>query len=233
MQSTGWIFVSAASTAAFILGWFGSCLVEIVPRRILIEYGEKPPEWMKLELRFWTRISFACIVMLLWCSIFLIFGLHATGLALGVGGTILILQGFIDWRTKLLPDTLTYLLLWIGMIAGTQGWLSIPLNESVIGAVCGYVGFAVFAQFARVLSGDGAVGQGDVKLLAAIGAWVGPVMLLPTILFAGIGAVIVGLWANRATQAQSDRTMPFGPFLAGGGLVVSACAPELTSWMLA
>ena len=95
------------------------------------------------------------------------------------------------------------------------------------------MGFAVFAQFARVLSGDGAVGQGDVKLLAAIGAWVGPVMLLPTILFAGIGAVIVGLWANRATQAQSDRTMPFGPFLAGGGLVVSACVPELTSWMLA
>jgi leader peptidase (prepilin peptidase)/N-methyltransferase len=61
------------------------------------------------------------------------------------------------------------------------------------------------------------MGYGDFKLLAALGAWMGPMALLPTVLLSSlIGAVVGG--AALALQGRDRSTpIPFGPFIAAAG----------------
>ena len=66
------------------------------------------------------------------------FGPHPVTLAWCAALGLLISMAMIDIDTKLLPDELTYSLLWLGLIVAAAGW-TIPLQEAVLGAVAGYV----------------------------------------------------------------------------------------------
>jgi leader peptidase (prepilin peptidase)/N-methyltransferase len=124
---------------------------------------------------------------------------------------------FIDFDTQLLPDDITLPLLWLGLLANALGTF-VDLRSAVFGAVAGYmVLWTVYWAF-RLLAGKEGMGFGDFKLLAAIGAWTGwQVLPFVILVAAGLGAIIgsVGLWlARRGT----DTRIPFGPFLALGGI---------------
>lgn len=81
----------------------------------------------------------------------------------------------IDWRTQLLPDSITLPLLWVGLIASI-GW---PLTSGVapisaiIGAAAGYGVLWLVFQLFLLVTGKQGMGYGDFKLLAALGAWLG------------------------------------------------------------
>ena len=124
---------------------------------------------------------------------------------------------FIDFDTQLLPDDITLPMLWLGLIVNALGTF-VDLRSAVFGAVAGYmVLWTVYWAF-RLLAGKEGMGFGDFKLLAAIGAWTGwQVLPFVILVAAGLGAIIgsVGLWlARRGT----DTRIPFGPFLALGGI---------------
>lgn len=226
-------FMLSVVALAFVVAWWAAQLIVSLPTKMLREYGEVPPSWMRLDLSASTRAAFSTCIALLWLGIFLSRGLGPAGFMLAAGGSLLVLLAFIDWRTRLLPDRLIYLLLWAGLLSGTQDWLPVTLNQSVYGACIGYVSFALFAYVARFFGGDDAIGQGDVKLLAAIGAWIGPLMLLPVILAASVSAFAVGLYIKKSQPGEPNESIPFGPFLSGGGLLVWSFATELTSYFLA
>ncbi len=132
---------------------------------------------------------------------------------------LLVSMALIDLDTKYLPDDLTYPLLWGGLIAAAMGW-TIPLSAALWGAVAGYVPLWLIATGFVLLMKRQGMGGGDLKLLAALGAWLGWQAILPIILIASI----VGLCVNvpRMVLGKHGRFQqyPFGPFLAGGGLVV-------------
>jgi leader peptidase (prepilin peptidase)/N-methyltransferase len=131
----------------------------------------------------------------------------------------LVAMAVIDMDTTYLPDELTLPLLWGGLVAAALGW-TIPLPQALWGAVAGYLPLWAIAKGMSMLLDREALGGGDLKLLAALGAWLGWQAVLPIILMASI----VGLCVNvpRAVLGRHGRwkQYPFGPFIAGGGLVV-------------
>lgn len=139
----------------------------------------------------------------------------------------------IDWDTTVLPDAITLPLLWAGLLAAALGWLpGLTLAASLWGAVAGYLSlWAVFWLF-KLTTGKEGMGYGDFKLLAALGAWLGPAMLLPIVLGASVIGAIVGIGMKLAATLREGRYVPFGPFLAGGALVVMLAGSErVLGWM--
>jgi leader peptidase (prepilin peptidase)/N-methyltransferase len=79
------------------------------------------------------------------------------------------------------------------------------------------------------------MGYGDFKLLAAMGAWLGWQALLPIVLMASIIGAVVGIGMKVTGALREGRYVPFGPFLAGAGIVVmwvgSSTTLEWLGWV--
>jgi len=124
---------------------------------------------------------------------------------------------FIDFDTQLLPDDITLPLLWLGLIANSFG-LFTDLRSAVAGAVGGYMVLWLVYWAFRLITRKEGMGYGDFKLLAAIGAWTGwQVLPFVIIVSAGVGAILgsLALWLSRK---GADTRIPFGPYLALGGI---------------
>ena len=145
-------------------------------------------------------------------------------LALLVSG--LMAASRIDLLTQLLPNRITWGLLGVGLAASLlPGWPTTPaaaLAGALLGA--GLVAFIIRARPRRA-SQDAPMGRGDLALLAALGAWLGPLAPFAAM---GLGALLMlplvawGLWRQKwSGQTQ----LPFGPALCIGGLLT----PLLTS----
>ena len=148
----------------------------------------------------------------------------------------LITLAVIDYEHGLLPDRLTLGLLWLGLgyslapksaAAGTLLGPAFPNpGEAVAGAIGGYAFlWAVNVIWRRWRKRDG-VGGGDLKFLAALGAWVGlkglPLVVAPAaIVGAAVGLTLIAL--GRASRADE---IPFGPFLAAGGVFTLLLGPQ-------
>ena len=153
-------------------------------------------------------------------------GLTLAGLAWAAFACLLIAQFFIDFDTQLLPDDLNYLILWLGLIASALGWTVVPLKSAVWGAVLGYLSLWTVYQVHHGLTGKQGMGHGDFKLLAALGAWFGAEYLIALILLSSVvGSILGGTLLLVGKLANRDIPIPFGPFLAGAGLVAMAAGP--------
>ncbi len=131
----------------------------------------------------------------------------------------LVALALIDWDTTLLPDSLTLPLLWAGLAAAAVGW-TIPLPTALWGAVAGYLSLWSVYWLFKLVTGKEGMGYGDFKLLAALGAWLGWQAIVPILLFASVIGAIVGIAMKMRSTLREGRYVPFGPFLAGGGLAV-------------
>ena len=133
---------------------------------------------------------------------------------------------FIDFDTQLLPDDITLPMLWLGLLANLFGAYT-TLPSAVLGAVGGYlILWLVYWAFRLVAKKEG-MGFGDFKLLAAIGAWTGwQVLPVAILVSASLGAVMgsVFLWLSRK---GIDTRIPFGPYLALGGIAALLWGREL------
>jgi leader peptidase (prepilin peptidase) / N-methyltransferase len=129
----------------------------------------------------------------------------------------MIALAFIDFDTQLLPDDITLPLLWLGLLVNAFG-VFVDLRSAVLGAAAGYLILWLVYWGFRLLVGKEGMGFGDFKLLAAIGAWIGwQVLPFVILVSAGLGAVIGGIGLAMARQGRDTR-IPFGPFLALGGI---------------
>jgi len=134
----------------------------------------------------------------------------------------LIALAFIDIDHQLLPDDLTLPLLWLGLtvslwIPSTDGPVPLELRSGVIGAVAGYLSLWSVYHLFRLATGKEGMGHGDFKLFAALGAWLGWQLLLPTILIAAAVGALVGIIMIAIKGADRGTPIPFGPFLAAAG----------------
>jgi leader peptidase (prepilin peptidase)/N-methyltransferase len=146
------------------------------------------------------------------------FGPTWTALAgLVLTGALIALAG-IDLRTQLLPDQLTLPLLWLGLLlALVPVFVSTP--AAIGGAVIGYLSlWSVYWGF-KLLTGKEGMGHGDFKLLSALGAWMGPVALLPIVLLSSLIGALVGGALIALRRHDSQIPIPFGPFIAAAGWV--------------
>jgi leader peptidase (prepilin peptidase)/N-methyltransferase len=155
------------------------------------------------------------------------FGFGLAGIAAILFVWALIALTCIDFDTQLLPDSITLPLLWLGLLLNLNGAFT-SLENSVIGAVAGYlVLWSVYWMF-KLVTGKEGMGFGDFKLLAAIGAWLGWSMLPLVILLSSAVGAVIGITLIVVTKHGRNIPIPFGPYLAGGGLIALFWGPSLT-----
>jgi len=129
----------------------------------------------------------------------------------------LLALAWIDAETFLLPDTLTQALLWVGLIGSAMSLTNTSLLDSLAGAVLGYGLLWLVSWGFERLAGKEGMGQGDLKLLAGLGAWLGVWSLLPLILLASVSGLIFGVTQKIRGQLGHNGHFAFGPFLALSG----------------
>jgi leader peptidase (prepilin peptidase)/N-methyltransferase len=146
------------------------------------------------------------------------FGSGWMGLAALVFGWMLLAMTMIDYDTQLLPDDLTYPLLWLGLLVNLDG-MFVPLRDAVIGAAAGYLVLWSIYWLFKLATGKEGMGYGDFKLLAALGAWLGWAMLPTIILLSSVVGALVGISLIVFAKRGRDKPIPFGPYLAAAGLI--------------
>ena len=157
------------------------------------------------------------------------FGVSAVGLsALILVWTLVALTG-IDFDTQLLPDRLTFPLAGLGLAVNSQGWFVSP-TQSIWGLLLGFLSLWVVVKIFYLITKKHGMGQGDFKLLAVLGAWLGPTMLPLIILLSSLLGSIVGIILMKK-QGES-RPFAFGPYIAIAGIIALLYGPDIVNWYL-
>lgn len=143
----------------------------------------------------------------------------------------LIAMTFIDFDTQLLPDDITLPLLWLGLLFNLNGGFT-DLKSAVIGAMAGYlILWSVYWLF-KLVTGKEGMGYGDFKLLGAIGAWFGWQLLPAVILLSSVAGAVIGIGMILFRGKTGGTAIPFGPFLALGGIAALFFGQQLASFYL-
>jgi leader peptidase (prepilin peptidase)/N-methyltransferase len=108
----------------------------------------------------------------------------------------------------------------------------VPLRDAVLGAAAGYMVLWVVARAYQLVRGQIGMGEGDFKLLAALGAWFGWKMLPAIIVLSSFVGAVFGLAMIAIGKTKKGQHIPFGPYLAGAGMIALFYGPELTRLML-
>lgn len=131
----------------------------------------------------------------------------------------LIALTMIDADTQLLPDQITLPLLWLGLLLNLQG-LFVPLADAVIGAAAGYLVLWAAYWLFKLVRGKEGMGYGDFKLMGALGAWFGWQALPALVLLSSVVGAVFGILMLVVRRQGRETPFPFGPFIAGAGLIV-------------
>ncbi|WGG49570.1 A24 family peptidase [Rugamonas sp. DEMB1] len=143
----------------------------------------------------------------------------------------LIAMTFIDADTQLLPDDLTYPLLWAGLLVNLNGTF-VPLHDAVVGAAAGYLALWSIYWLFKLATGKEGMGYGDFKLLAALGAWLGWAMLPTIILLSSVVGALVGISLIVFARHGRNNPIPFGPYLAAAGLIAMLYGNSISAFTL-
>jgi len=135
------------------------------------------------------------------------------------GSFTLLALAVIDLDTTLLPDDLTYPLLWAGLLASVLGVSPVSLPDAVIGAMAGYLALWSLYWVFKLLTGKEGMGYGDFKLLAALGAWLGWQYLPVVVLLSSVVGLVFAVSMMASGSVKRDQGIPFGPYLAIAGWI--------------
>jgi leader peptidase (prepilin peptidase)/N-methyltransferase len=146
------------------------------------------------------------------------FGATPTALVVLILTWGLVALTVIDIDEQLLPDPLTLPLMWLGLLVNINGMFT-DLVSAVIGAAAGYLSLWLVFQVFRLVTGREGMGYGDFKLLAVFGAFLGWQLLPLIVLLSSLIGAILGI-AMTVLRGRDHRVpIPFGPYLAGAGLI--------------
>jgi leader peptidase (prepilin peptidase)/N-methyltransferase len=170
------------------------------------------------------------VTALLWVICGLTFGISNALAGALLLTAVLIALTAIDLDLQLLPDSLTLPLLWVGLLINMTGTFT-SLESALLGAVFGYLSLWSVYWLFKIITGKEGMGYGDFKLLAALGAWFGLAALPTIVLLSSLVGATLGLTLILTGQQTRETPMPFGPFLAGAGLIHLLYPNALLGWI--
>ena len=170
------------------------------------------------------------LVALLWISAVLAYGVGIHSLAAGLFGTTLLGIGIIDWRHKIIPDELSYGGLVVGLALSLAGGAP-GFMQALLGAAVGWG----LLWLVRVVGGwvlkQEAMGWGDIKMMAMVGAFVGWKNVLLTVFLGALAGTVVYIpLLLRDLRSMRRREIPFGVFLAVGAAITFVVGESIISW---
>lgn len=142
----------------------------------------------------------------------------------------LVAATFIDFDTMLLPDQITLPLMWAGIATVLLSWNPISLQDSIIGAMVGYLCLWSIYWLFKLATGKEGMGYGDFKLLAALGAWLGWQSLPMIVLLSSIVGLVFGIVQLRLQKKGIDKSFPFGPYIAVAAWISLLWGTEISNW---
>jgi len=129
---------------------------------------------------------------------------------------VLITLTFIDFDTQLLPDRFTLPLAALGLGINTFAIYTSP-SAAIWGYLIGFLCLWIVYYLFKVITGKDGMGYGDFKLLAALGAWMGPMMLPFIILLSSVVGAIIGIILMK--MRGENQPFAFGPYIAIAGWI--------------
>ena len=158
------------------------------------------------------------LTMIIWLLVFSIYSVSYMSIVGVLFASSLIVLACIDQKEGYLVDEITIPLIWAGLLLNCFD-IIVEAEQAILGAVLGYASFFLLNQLFKLVRGRHGLGQGDMKLLAAIGAWLGWEVLPALVLIASLsGLIFYGVVRMRQNYALSDA-IPFGPYLAFSGIL--------------
>ena len=164
---------------------------------------------------------------------------------------LLLVLSAIDLDTRRLPTPLVTALAVVGALAAvaaqltglgfgpltglaTAGWLAQPVVAAAVGFAAGAGVSILIAMAYRAVRGRDGLGFGDVRLLGAMGLILGPFVLLAYALgnILGVLVAVPQMLLTRKGSPLAARSIPFGPFLALGGVLTVLWGPAMWAWYL-
>jgi len=154
------------------------------------------------------------------------FGLRVESLLYGAFFSSLLVVSVIDLRHKIIPDVITIPGIMAGLIA--SAWiLPTGIRGSISGTLLGGLLFYIIGVASR-----GGMGGGDIKLIAMIGAFLGWIDVIITIILSSFMGSLVGIMLMILFSKDRKYPVPFGPFLSAGGMISLFLGREITQWYL-
>ena len=141
---------------------------------------------------------------------------------------LLVVLFAIDLEHHLLPNVITLPGIVVGLVfalVGPPGWQASLLGVLLGGGVL----YAIAAGYYAVRKEEG-MGMGDVKMLAMIGAFLGWQAVLLTLVLASLSGAVIGLALIVVQRGSMKYALPFGTFLALGGLTAMLVGQPLIDW---
>lgn len=165
----------------------------------------------------WDVTACLCLATLFVCCV-MAWGATGQAVTAMVLMSLLLALTWIDIQTRLLPDVLTKTGLALGLAINVWAvW--VPWVAAAIGALAGYWLMWLFFQLYLLMTKKEGMGYGDFKLFAMLGAWLGWESLAPILLVASLTALAVAIIGMAFKQWTLQSSVPFGPFLAFGGIL--------------
>lgn len=157
------------------------------------------------------------------------FGVSIQGFAaLILVWTLVALTG-IDFDTQLLPDRLTFPLAGLGLAVNSYELFVSP-SAAIWGLLIGFLSLWIVVKIFYLITKKHGMGAGDFKLLAVLGAWLGPMMLPLIILLSSLLGSIIGLILMR--KHGESKPFAFGPYIAIAGIIALLSGSEIMTWYL-
>ena len=157
------------------------------------------------------------------CVIYYVYGLSVTTLLLIILSIFFIIIFFIDLKHFIIPNELSFPLMFIGFAKSFYPNLNLDifpnLINSLVGGIVGYVIiWIIIFLFEKIRKKEG-MGLGDAKLLSAIGFWFGWVSVPIIIFFSSLIGLLYVLPSLINKTKNLSTPIPFGPYLIIGTVV--------------
>ena len=238
-----------------IFGSFANVCIHRLPRDLDIIKGRSHCPKCKKKIIWYDNIpllsslilSFKCrtckkkiskqyfIVELLTGSAFIFFyktlGLSFDFVLICIIFIILLIIFFIDLKHYIIPDSLNFFLILIGIIKNftTQDFLKFNYNlpDSLLGGTFGYLVIWLIIFIYKKIRNKKAMGLGDAKLLSAFGFLLGFQAVLPIVFIASLTGLIYVLPSLIINKKSLQNIIPFGPFIIISGIIYYFCAESI------
>jgi leader peptidase (prepilin peptidase) / N-methyltransferase len=165
-------------------------------------------------------------VALLWAGMAWRHGLSLEALKGALFGTLLIGIALTDAREYIIPNEFTWGGLAIGLVLAAAGGIP-SITAAVIGAVVGFLLLWLVGAVGTWAFKEEAMGGGDIKMMAMVGAFIGWQGVLLTIFLGALAGTLIFL---PLTLLGRKKLVPFGVFLAIGAAVTYVVGPALIAW---